>query len=1584
MDSWGDSWSGGSWLEVQNINGNVVYKGYLVESREESITISLYQPITTASSWKFISGTVTGNWYESSFSDSTWTTETLGSSTTVTSGGPQYFRKTFSGLADMAAYELSMKYKYGIVVYMNGIEVYRDNMPDGAISSSSVATGSYTTLEYRSYIRPGNDVANSNCLIAIELHFPTGTQQTNIDFDASLAIYAKTNDVSNCYAYPYDATVSGVSTATNAYDWNKFSYVYTTTTGTNTLTATLNNNHVPYVNGMRFFPYTYQANGPSGYTFAGAINVGSTYQNILSSSSRTYSANTFDIKTTLFSGRFSRVVQFSITSSSSGSTLYIPEFTPVVCNLGSSSQITFAESSYTYYGIYEQVEIKPLVDEFTNCNILPQVPAGLTFNQQTCTVSGIATEASPVTVYTMTSVAGGVTYTGTFSLTITMCSGSILDIRRITKTNTYAEGYTITDITTNQVINSQSLNGELADNIDIHTIVCCTGTKYRISMEGALNYWYPYSFVFLYLVLGQNENEMIGRYHLDNILGIPTSYVFNTHYEVTPVSTWYYKMSEVPSDWYGTSTSGWTEGNANTFTTPTNRFQFYKKTVTIGSLENVAGFTLSLRFKYGCVVYINNNEVYRYGVSGTTIDSNTYASTSYTDVFFRSITLPIATIAIDASNPSKTYLQTGSNVVAIALIAQNDQQTTVNFDAALRLLGDAHVNRVFLHSGTGTGVSYNQQITDPFHGHHLRQAYSTTCTSNYLEINFVDDRKEWISSIVLQNWYEKNEENVGQFTVMAKNDDMTDYVTLKEVTGLKWSYAAQEKRIWIHNNKPYNRYRLKDFGTGNSANCAWRINRIAMYSDTLTAQPPALSYTPSISVFKDVEMAEVYPSSNLYSDFTVNPALPNGITIDTATGMISGTAHQQTSPTTYTVTARKYNSYETVTTTFSLEVTVCTGGKSLITMTVRTDSYPSQAAYKLHQGKGYSGTVVSELAGFPRSNNLYYADFCLNHAIYTMETIANSADGWLQPAGFMFTVDIGTMRFEMGQVPAGTPPIRVSSMFSSFLPFQIEYDDWKVYKEVSTVDSNWNSETYDDSAWLTTKASQIGTTEAITVYARRSFTIDDISNYQVLNIRIKYAGGIVAFFNGRKVARFNLADEYTSQTESIAIHDSTLFSKFHVILSTVGAKTGTNVMAFEIHRPYHQSSSADVVFDATGVFGVNDCNIVVDTFATLEGSTPYSATLEELWELNPVVSGYQSNAVGTYMEWVVENLEGTKFNSFGMHVPQDVSNYGFSVYSYSELEGTDRTSILAEVSQVLPNRQRKAYDVPVGIAGFRRFRYEVDASATTNVYITSYLTQYCKASGTGSCPGIEDYPAVGEGQISPGVCPEGFRGYTYRTCSNGQLGEVKNEHCTYKIPAFLSYPQAKYSFVKDTEVQSDLPDYLNIITRFYLDDGILLPEGLQLDEKTGRIYGKPTSEMSIRTYTIYGSNPTGVTFTTVNINIRIGECKTEGLFNGVKVGETSTYECSMKGSYIGSQSRACVLGAKDGEWQKASGMCISTMVLTIIIVVVIIIIIVVILFIKKSSSKKTATAGAKNKKPVKKAVKKADGKKPAAAKTVKV
>lgn len=43
--------------------------------------------------------------------------------------GTVYARKTVQGIDDMAAYELTWYVQYGVVVYVNGVEVRRVNMP---------------------------------------------------------------------------------------------------------------------------------------------------------------------------------------------------------------------------------------------------------------------------------------------------------------------------------------------------------------------------------------------------------------------------------------------------------------------------------------------------------------------------------------------------------------------------------------------------------------------------------------------------------------------------------------------------------------------------------------------------------------------------------------------------------------------------------------------------------------------------------------------------------------------------------------------------------------------------------------------------------------------------------------------------------------------------------------------------------------------------------------------------------------------------------------------------------------------------------------------------------------------------------------------------------------------------------------------------------------------------------------------------------------------------------------------------------------------------------------------------------------
>ena len=45
-------------------------------------------------------------------------------------------------------YSYGMKYQYGIVAYLNGIEVYRDNMPDGQPSACTLTSDSYSSCDY--------------------------------------------------------------------------------------------------------------------------------------------------------------------------------------------------------------------------------------------------------------------------------------------------------------------------------------------------------------------------------------------------------------------------------------------------------------------------------------------------------------------------------------------------------------------------------------------------------------------------------------------------------------------------------------------------------------------------------------------------------------------------------------------------------------------------------------------------------------------------------------------------------------------------------------------------------------------------------------------------------------------------------------------------------------------------------------------------------------------------------------------------------------------------------------------------------------------------------------------------------------------------------------------------------------------------------------------------------------------------------------------------------------------------------------------------------------------------------------------
>ena len=166
-----------------------------------------------------------------------------------------------------------------------------------------------------------------------------------------------------------------------------------------------------------------------------------------------------------------------------------------------------------------------------------------------------------------------------------------------------------------------------------------------------------------------------------------------------------------------------------------------------------------------------------------------------------------------------------------------------------------------------------------------------------------------------------------------------------------------------------------------------------------------------------------------------------------------------------------------------------------------------------------------------------------------------------------------------------------------------------------------------------------------------------------------------------------------------------------------------------------------------------------------------------------------------------------------------------------------------------------------------------------------------------------------------------------------------------------------------------------------MQDSTPLPEGLKIDAKTGEITGIPIAVMDTKTFTVRAKNPAGETFVEITIMVRKGRCAPEGVFERTNVGEIAVYQCSQQGSYVGTQKRGCVLGEKDGEWQKASGFCMPVVAIVLLVVVVIIIIAVVVFLLMRTTRSAKAVGGVKGKSG--KSAKKTATKKPS-AKAVKV
>ena len=1544
-DSANDSWSAGAYLAIYGPYDNLVFKNYMTESTFETTIFTVNTPVPKEASWKYSSSEENG-WKSSSFDDSTW--NIIPRETTVL--GTQYYRIPFIGVPDMAAVDLRFYYSEGIIAYIDGEEIYRDNMVDGEVNTMTPATGSYMSLTYHGIIRSADIVRFPSSILAVELHFENLEVSHTVTFDAFMALIAPNVEDTTCMIYGESPTLtSSGGYPEAAFNYHKTDYMYIFVISTAWLRYEYTSTVLPAINGIRMYSGNSESNQVTDFGFWGSSTTATDdFTKFIDVTGWSFARREY--KYAISASQFTsyKYYELRVTKVNSYSWNAV-EIQPLICNTAPPSAIVFEETSYSYIAQYQSVDIRPKSNEFSNCTVTPALPSGLSLNIENCWIVGTARASLETTEFTVhTTQFGGIS--GTFSLTISECHGTMIKLVRLYTTSASKEGTTVTNMETGEVLYSAPIGESRPEQTTWEQSICVPDVLLKIETSCERVAWSLDSFFEVYSYIGGNELEQLLRIKHDTYLSLPTVSYIRTGYVMPAYSNWYAKMDSIPSDWMSDSTSGWTQGSFESYPAALNQIQLYKTFFTISSLDTAAGFILLLRYKYGIIVTINGKEVFRNNIEGD-LNSSATATGLYQSVIYRSVSLPIRSIS---GSTMVDYLHEGQNTIAVATVAISATQKTQYFDAAIRLMGTEEESRVM-----GFSVTASNSISTPenvFSRQYTRSIKSSYCSSNWLQVEFENDKREWISSIILTNDYSKVDSNVKTVTVKARNNDDEDWNLLVVISGLTWSTVSQRRKVWLHNNKPFNQYRFEDFGSGSTSECAWNLQSLDMMSDRMQMDIPPLSFE-SASIFQHIEMAEIYPSSSYYTDYSVVPALPSGIVIDPFTGVLSGTTHELHENTTYTIHATSILGIST-TTEFSLAVEICTGDQRLITVVIHADNYVRENGWRLYQGRG-NETVIKGKDTFPVSQGVFYLDFCLPHGIYTFEGRDYNGDGWKVDCGYKMTVDQGALSFAMGMVNSGTTPTTHQTVFSSYLPFQIQYDDWKVSDQYQ---EEWNQRGFDDSAWSVVKAEEIGQHSTVTVYIRRVFDIDSLDDYTVLNVRVRFGAGLVAYFNGKMVARYNMPSTFDDSTVATATRDASLFTVFHILLTLDGATETANVIAFELHRHADQSSTVPVAFDATGVFGVSTCSSLLDEMVVIDGTQPEEGSLSDLFDMDPIGAISFPNDDGDYLHFGSTNQMGMRFNAWGFWANKPFTSWS-ATFGGKMMELDEDRELTSFARTNFDGRSYHSFETPLGMIPFDSLKLTVDSGAITAPSITSLELLFCKSVGK-VCPGVGEYPAVGDGQVSPALCPTGFRGYAYRNCTDGVLGEVQMDRCLYKEPENLRYKDTSLQLVVGTVVKVEPPKYDNLITVFYLNDNSTLPQGLQLDSTTGAITGIPTEEFDLFVFTVMGANPGGVAAATITLSVRLGSCQAEAGFPTTVVGERATCDCSYYGSFVGTQSRLCVLGEKDGEWRKTTGLCVSVSLLIVLVVVVVIAVVILLVCVVRKMKKTKAAGGVKDKKSI--------------------
>ena len=1465
-------WGSGSYFQIL-VGGVEIMEGTLDRLslgafklyRQSQSLFSLIASLThkTTSTWRY-SDSAEGEWYSAAFGDSSWTVAAPGSfaavpTTTIT----RYYRASIElpeDLTGLPAYEIGVYTKYGFIVYVNGVEVSRGNLPD-TVTADTPCSATSDAAAYRRISLPVHTLPTGTLVIAVEIHFSDSHAEEADEF-AGFFTFVAASSIRNfgaSYDSNHEIDVSGEGMA-NAFD-NDFRTKWTAMGLPAYNTIIFDNDRSDFIN-----TYSIASSGglatrrPTKWTLAGS-NDGEEWT-VLDKQDGVYFNAMYQPKefTMAHNAASFKQYRFTFEAAQEGTNMEVGRINLMV------KDVTYVETPVLSYPAAElfleqtNVYVSPTQGGFHTFTISPTtLPAGLTFSSDAGTISGTPTAVASASTYVISaqhSTTGTTSYSYQLSLSVIECSGSRVRVDIVKHDTqqgsneywTLKQGETVIDSHHGlDIFASQSVTNQVFSyclNADVYTL-----TLGHDFYRG----WYPSAYIEARAYISSSETVTLLHHTLLASETEPITVTFSTVLLSTAdLTSWTYKADgTVPDGWYSTSFTGTWDSVPATAPTVAQKVWLFRRQITVSSITGYNGFVMRSNVRGGVVVYLNGAEVFRTNVDGT-ISSSSTATSSETSPVWRTFSGHVGT----------GYLIAGQNTFAVAVVNSDASSLTMDAAFVIHLLAGTS-----LSLGLETTVADSHHNSDSvmsenlFYGDYSTRWQSTWAdTARTVTATFKNGGKHIVNHYCMVASWDYPMGNPKGWTVLVSTDGSS---FVEKVTENNIQFPDSYSRLCFYLPGMSEAVRAIRFSFSGiySSTSNLHLDAIDLYLvDTSSLTIPSFNYASTFTLKVGADVSDFDSPSMYYYDFSITPDLPTGLILQT-NGKIRGRPVAETAVSAHILSAKNING-DAITASFTLTIEACGVANTLLTYSMGTTGeagHRMQILMTLADGsKPYYNYNI------PNYSTLLDMAWCMPKDVFTFVLLDQNNGGWASS----YTIEADGDSVASGSVSESNSPKTITVATLSYI---IEGAQTFKYL-VANIDppTGW----YLPSTTLSWPEGVPGTfpnVESITSFYCTSFTAVGLDLFAGYRLGIKTRGGFVAYLNGEEINRVRLSDDALRSTPATQAFTEPTWVTMGMGIQASTLIEGDNYLCVEVHK----ATSSSVVENEFDVYlrpAVGGDDLVVDGTYTYSHAGYNDGTwFEEIGnavDKNTSTKFYSNDATCTsggsaWLQWTYNNERKEFVTRFTFYTGNDVARMPKTLRVQGSNDGSTWETVMNESNSLTS----ASYGTSITFnflptKAYHHYRFEGIGCTSQGIEVGEFYIYNYRMDDV--CSRRDGISAALEGTYSTGPCPDGYTGTITYLCSSGEFIE-SGRVCTLNAPTSMAYDDDTYTWYTKKEITPLTPTCDGKEISF--NSLPKLPTGISLDSQSGVISGKPTEASSATRYSVFCKNEGGTVHTVLNITV---------------------------------------------------------------------------------------------------------------------